>query len=63
MATSVVGPRAGLRQVDPFPEHRLHVDAVKELKRAIVRLALCGDRYSLKLARRLFNDVPALREA
>jgi hypothetical protein len=63
MATNLVDSRASEEQILPFREHQARVDALKELKRAVVRLGLSGDRPSLELARRLFIDIPGLREA
>ncbi len=63
MTTNVVNACVFDQQVDPFREHRVHVDALKQLKHALVRLGLRGDRQSLKLARRLFSEIPGLREA
>jgi hypothetical protein len=53
----------GSRVANPFREGGTRRDALKELKRSIVRLGLRSDRRSLALARWLFEDVPGLREA
>jgi hypothetical protein len=63
MGTSVVDGRSSEEQIDPFRDHEVRVDALKGLKRAVVRLGQCGDRRSLELARRLFEDIPGLRTA
>jgi hypothetical protein len=63
MPTSAVDPPVREQQIVPFREHQARVDTLKELKCAVVRLGLCGDRRSLELARRLFIDIPGLSEA
>lgn len=49
--------------VEPFREQHVRRDALRELKRAVVRLGLRGERWSLKVARQLFAEIPGLRSA
>ena len=51
------------RHANPFRAEGARRDALRELKRAVVRLVQRGGRNGLELARRLFEDVPGLREA
>ena len=51
------------RDANPFCREGARRDALRELKRAVVRLGRRGDRKGLELARRLFENVPGLREA
>jgi hypothetical protein len=56
--------RVGIRwRSGPFRESNAHRDALRELKRAVVRLGNSGDRKALKLARILFAEIPGLKEA
>ena len=50
-------------QSDPFGELHARRDALRELKRAVVKLGNSGDRWALKLARMLFTEILGLRNA
>ncbi len=54
---------AGRILPSPFYELNARRDALRELKRAVVKLGNSGDRRALKLARMLFTEIPGLRSA
>jgi hypothetical protein len=56
--------RATVVNVNLFCESTARRDALRELKRAVVRrLGNSGDRKALEFARRLFAEIPELRSA
>ena len=61
--TPYVIPELERGWTDPFYELSARRDALRELKRAVVMLGNSGDRHALKLARRLFAEIPGLRNA
>jgi len=61
--TPCLTPESGRILSDPFRELNARRDALRELKRAVVRLGNSGDRHGFKLARRLFAEISGLRNA
>jgi hypothetical protein len=52
-----------LRDEHPFCGVHARRDALRELKRAVVRIGTNGTRMGFLLAKRLFAAIPGLREA
>lgn len=49
--------------INPFREESVRAAALRELKRAVVKIGSKGNRKSFLLAPRLFANIPGLREA